>query len=263
MYAFPLEEDLAPIYIIIKEGRLLPAPARLNKWHDDIYELVLEFRRPPCALPPIVTKELQWNGYLGLCGGYVVHENLNGTRRFFSTPVNDVTIFNKKVLAETNGGLMVLNEELEVIKEINPCDSYQANGTQLTVTFTPGDMDLFTVEQVYDEKFNLISTVLKEEKCVTELDRLRAFCQAVRLNLKDVAMGFITDTLKQETSFESIKEFLGIFDQTDTPRYLSRQTENAIALRYCIDKYNFHYMCYEFSFDATTGVKLIDDISEL
>lgn len=262
-YAIPLENDAAPVYIIIKEGRLLRSHARLNKWSEEIFELILTpppYRKP---VPPIITKEQKWNGYLGLCGEYLVHEALDGTRSFFDTPVKDFVPFGKAVLAIGEKHVIPLGAALTPIREPIPFTEYKLENNFLFLYLTPGDMDFFTVISTYDESLRLISSEIQEEKCVTDLDRIRAFCQATRLGLKDTALQFISPALKAEMDFESIKEFLGIFDQTDTPRYLSRHAENAVALRYCIDEWNFHYICYEFTLSTTTGVKLIDDITEL
>lgn len=77
--------------------------------------------------------------------------------------------------------------------------------------------------------------------------------------MKDEAESFLTDSLKRDMSFEDIREFLGVFDETDLPEYVFKERENTVALRYMLDEWNFHYMCFEFVLKGS----LIDDICQL
>lgn len=266
--ATPIEQYLVPINCLITntpQPHLLICDAKLFKWNQDIYQLYFDFKETPCTPPPIILKEQSWaRGYIGLCGSYLVFEKPDGSRCHFNKPIDDFFIFSDFcVLAKIKNTLVPLNHNLEPFREIIPCNNFNIQDNGIKTTFTPGDMDFFTVEQSFDKSLNLVSSKILEENCTCTFDILRLFCQAVRLNIFDTALKFLTPSLKAEMDLNSIKEFLGIFDQTDKPRYLSRFNENTVALRYKIDESNFHYMCYEFTLSTTTDAVLIDDIGEL
>ncbi len=266
--ATPLSQSLSPINCLLtnnNQPQLSICQGKLFRWNGDIYQLYFDFKEEPYPPPPVIIKEKPWSrGYVGLCGSYLVYEAPEGSRCHYPEPVDDFFIFSQDcVLAKKENVLIPLNRSLEPFKEIIPCKDFNIQDNRLKTTFTPGDMDFFTVEQIFDADLNLVSTKILEENCVSVFDTLRLFCQSVRLNIFDTTSKFLTPSLKAEMDLNSIKEFLGIFDQTDRPRYLSHFNENTVALRYKIDQSNFHYMCYEFSVSTTTDTILIDDISEL
>lgn len=266
--AAPFEQALLPINCLIThkpQPYLTPCAASLYRWNEGIYQLYFDFKKQPCSPPPVIIKEQAWaRGYIGLCGSYLVFEGADGSRRHFKHPIDDFTVFSDTcVLAQIKNTLVPLNTKLEPVTEIIPCNDFNIQDGNLKIAFTPGDMDFFTVEQIYNKSLDLVSSKIQEENCTCAFDTLRLFCQAVRLNIKETALKFLTPSLKAEMDFESIKEFLGIFDQTDKPKYLSKLNESTVALRYKIDESNFHYMCYEFTLDTTTDTVLIDDIGEV
>ncbi len=266
--ATPLNNDFQPTncFIDVANGpRLMPCDAKLLKWNHDIYELRFEFKKAVLPPPPVILKEYRWaKGFIGLCGGYIVFEKPNGSRTYYDNLVDDLILFTEAVvLAKKDNFLIPLDINLNPLCHPLPCDNFKIEGNRLFVSFTPGDMDFFTVEQIFDANLNLVSSDIITGQCSCAFDHLRLFCQAVRLNISDVALGYLTPSLKEEMNFESIKDFLGFFDQTDKPRYLSAFNENTLALRYKIDESNFHYICYDFTFNTTTDTILIDDIHEV
>ncbi|MBE7092116.1 MAG: hypothetical protein E7365_02925 [Clostridiales bacterium] len=265
--ATAFDNNFLPINCFITSDpvRLQKGSAHLYKWNEEIYVLSFIFEKFCCSTPPIILKELPWaKGFLGLCGDYLVYENQKGTRTYFPEPVLDFQPLNDSfVLARTGTHIIPLNKNLTPFCNPLPCREYFLNGENLEIVFSPGDMDFIDVHQTFNENLNLIKTEIVPCVCNNVFDHLRLFCQAVRLDIRDLALNYLTPSLKKEMDFNSIKNFLGIFDQTDKPKYLSNLNENAVALRYKIDEHNFHYMCYEFNIVTTTGMPLIDDIQEL
>ncbi len=265
--ASAFEEGFFPIvsHIDADPFRLKNGSAHLYKWNEDIYLLELVFKKPFSSVPPIILKEQPWaNGFLGLCGNYLIFEQQNGNRIYFPEPIIDFEPFNNScVLAKTLTHIIPLNKNLAPLCAPLPCREYSLQDKTLHTIFSPGDMDFFEVHQRYSESLSLIKSEITPCTCNSTFDHLRLFCQAVRLNIKDLALNYLTPSLKEEMNFESIKTFLGVFDQTDKPKYLSAYRENTVALRYKLDDRNFHYICYEFNMVTTTGAPLIDDISEL
>lgn len=242
--------------------RLASARARLCRWSDDIYELIISFEKEKPLPPPIILKEQEFRGgCVGLCGGYLVYRKSDGSTVYHPSPADNFEIFHKYILLFSKGRVTVLTQDLtEVLTE--PCNAYKL-GTALELSFTPGDMDFFTVTRSFSPELKLIATRTESFRPETVSDRIRCFCQAVRLGIEDVFASLVTIGLKSESTLDDVRNFMGVFDQTDTPRYLSSQSENTVALRYKVDENNFHYMCYKFKIDTTTGIALIDDVEEL
>ena len=260
--AHPFDSRYSALDYFIEDKLLLSCGGRLCRWSEELFELFFVFTFSPCCLPPIITKEAEWaKGYAGICGGYFVFEK--NDRKAYPTPVEDFFIISQThMLLKGIQGFCVIDEDLnEVLPPMKLTDFSVDNG--LSLTFSPGDMELIRIHRKYSPQMHLLSTAAELESCQTPTDRLRLFCQAVRLDLKNEALSFLTEDLKEAMPFEEIKEFLGIFDQVDIPRYSFAGIKNSIALRYMVNESNFHYMCYEFTIDTTTGVALIDDIAQL
>lgn len=249
-------------FICCEQGiRLLPCSGRLARWNESFYELFFVFEKKSVTPPPVILKQEKWgDGIAGLAGGYFVFESNSGCK-YFPEAIEDFTpLTGEHMLFKQKNGILVIDRRMNVILKRDSADCRIENGV-LIIKFTLGDMDFFTVEQRFDRK--IISTRIINEEYTCIFDRLRCFCQAVRLDLRDVALSFVTPSLKEQMSFEAIKEFLGVFDQTDGCRYLSESSDNTVALRYMVDSSNFHYMCYRFKTDHSTGIPLIDDIEEI
>lgn len=256
----PVTCFITPDPVLLQSGN-----ACLFKWNEEIYQLSFMFKKLFSQAPPVILKEKPWaKGFLGLCGDYLVFEDQRGKRNYFPEPITDFDILNDScVLAKTLTHIIPLNNNLTPICSPLPYREYSFNEGILKTVFSPGDMDFIEVHQSFNENLTLIKNEITHLTCQSTFDHLRLFCQAVRLDIKDLALKYLSPSLKQEMNFDNIKNFLGIFDQTDKPKYLSSFSENAIALRYKLDDRNFHYMCYEFNIITTTGIPLIDDIREL
>lgn len=245
-------------YFLTYQGeiKLLPCSGRLCKWNDDIYELFFVFKFNVLPPPPVILKEGFWGQQtVGLCGGYFLLENRNGYV-CFPKCVDDYEIFSDKfAILKSEDIIYIVNKNMEEVLQRNHC-SYERSDNTLILRFTPGDMDFFMVEQVFNDK--IISSKIIQADCSNTFDHLRCFCQAIRLNIS--CEKFLTPSLLQQMTTESIKDFLGVFDQTDHCRYLTNN-ETSLALRYMVDPYNFHYICYQFKIDSASG--LIDDIYEI
>lgn len=254
--AIPADSAYKQLNYSIINGKLLPCSGRLCKWSEDIYELFFVFEKERSLPPPVILKQDTWReSSIGLCGGYFVTEEKN-VYNYFPEPIDDYLILsNEYVVLLKEQTVKVINRNMEEVFKRDNCIDYHVSKNALTVLFTAGDMDFFTIEQIFDKK--LVSSKIIKADCNTAFDRLRCFCQSLRLDV-DVSE-FITPQLKEQMGIESIKNFLGVFDQTDSCRYLSKQTDNAVALRYMVDPYNFHYCSFEFKFRDN----LIDDIIEL
>ncbi len=242
-------------FLSFKDGiRLLPCSGRLCRWADDLYELFFVFEKEAVPPPPVILKEERWgNETVGLCGGYFLKEGARGCN-YFPERIDDYELCGDHAILKQKRTVIIIDKDLKESLRRENC-SYIRDSKNIILRFTPGEMDFFTVEQVFND--SVISSKIIQAQCNTVLDRLRCFCQAVRLdcNVDD----FITPSLKSQMSIEDIKSFLGIFDQTDSCRYLSTQDDNAIALRYMVDQCNFHYLSFRFT--LVNG--LIDDICEL
>lgn len=238
------------------EIKLLPCTGRLCKWTNDIYELFFVFNKTEQAPPPVILKEGVWGRQtVGLCGGYFLIENNNGYN-YFPQIVDSYEILSDTfALLKKESTVFIINRNLEKVLSRDFC-TYERIHNGVVLRFTPGDMDFFTIEQIFNE--TITSSKIIQADCKSTFDRLRCFCQAIRLNLN--CENFLTPSLLSQMSIESIREFLGVFDQTDSCRYVN-SGENSIALRYMVDPYNFHYLCYQFKIDSATN--LIDDIFEI
>lgn len=238
------------------EIKLLPCTGRLCKWSNNIYELFFVFNKTQQAPPPVILKEGLWGRQtVGLCGGYFLIEKNNGYN-YFSKIVDGYEILSENfALLKKENTIFIINRDMEEIFRRDFC-TYEKSHNGVILRFTPGDMDFFTIEQIFNEK--IISSKIIQADCKSTFDRLRCFCQAIRLNLN--CQEFLTPSLLSQMSIESIKEFLGVFDQTDSCRYVNSE-ENSLALRYMVDPCNFHYLCYQFKIDSATN--LIDDIFEI
>ncbi len=254
--AIPADSTYKQLNYFIANGKLLPCSGRLCKWSEDIFELFFVFEKDSPLPPPIILKQDLWReNTVGLCGGYFVMEKQNGFSYFPEIASDYQLLSGDHVVLIQNKTVTVINRNMEEVFKRNNCVDFHVSKNILTVRFTPGDMDFFTIEQIFDKK--LLSTKIIKADCNTTFDRLRCFCQSLRLDV-DVS-DFITPQLKEQMGINSIKEFLGVFDQTDYCRYLSTQANNAVALRYMVDPCNFHYCSFEFKFREN----LIDDIIEL
>ena len=263
---FPADCGFLPAFFMLEySGSLLkaqPCCGKLFRWSDDIYELRILPRRVPCPPPPIITCETRWgDGYAGLAGGYFVCQDSRGSRYCADFPAEKFSLLSENfVLLESNTAAAVINRDTHLVHPPFCRAEHFFDGRILTVTFSPGEMDFFTVTQKFSvDGMRLVSSSCKCESACTVPDRLRCFCQAVRLGMKDEAESFLTDSLKRDMSFEDIREFLGVFDETDLPEYVFKERENTVALRYMLDEWNFHYMCFEFVLKGS----LIDDICQL
>ena len=244
-------------FLSFKGGiKLLSCTGRLCKWNNDIYELFFVFknlRQPP---PPVILKEGLWGrDTVGLCGGYFLIENNNGYN-YFPEIVDGYEVLSENfALLQKESTVFIINKNMEEVLKRDFC-TYEKSRNGTILRFTPGDMDFFTIEQIFNER--ILSSKIIQADCKSTFDRLRCFCQALRLNLN--CQEFLTPSLLSQMSVENIKDFLGIFDQTDSCRYITSH-ENSLALRYMVDPCNFHYLCYQFKIDSATN--LIDDIFEL
>lgn len=265
--ATAFNNDFLPVTCLISPDPIFlqSGNARLFKWNEEIFQLHFDFKKSFCQAPPVILKEQPWaKGFLGLCGDYLVFENQSGARTYFPDPVTDFEVFNDScVLARTPERIIPLNVNLEPLCTPLPYREYSLNNGILKTAFFPGDMDFIEVHQSFNQSLSLIKSEIAPVACQSTFDHLRLFCQAVRLDIKDVALNYLTPSLKEEMNFDNIKSFLGVFDQTDKPKYLANLNDSSVALRYKIDDRNFHYICYGFNIVTTTGTPLIDDIREL
>lgn len=263
---FPVECGFLPAFFMLEQaGSLLKVHScngRLMRWSGDIYELRILPARTPCPPPPIITCETRWgDGYAGLAGGYFVCQDSRGSRYCADFPAEKFTLLSENfVLLESSSAAAIINRDVRLVHPPFYRAEHFFDGKTLSLTFSPGEMDFFTVTQKFSvDGMRLISSSCKCESAVTVPDRLRCFSQAVRLGMKDEAESFLTESLKKDMSFEDIREFLGVFDETDLPEYVFKERENTVALRYMLDEWNFHYMCFEFVLKG----ELIDDICQL
>lgn len=238
------------------EIKLLSCSGRLCRWSNDIYELFFVFNKTEQAPPPVILKEGLWGRQtVGLCGGYFLIENGSGYN-YFPKIVDGYEILSENfALLTKRSTVFIINKNMEEVFSRDYC-TYEKSRNEVILRFTPGDMDFFTVEQIFNER--IISSKIIQADCKNTFDRIRCFCQAIRLNLN--CENFLTPSLLNQMSAKNIKEFLGIFDQTDSCRYVTTD-ESSLALRYMVDPCNFHYLCYQFKIDSATG--LIDDIFEI
>ena len=242
-------------FITFERGiRLSSCSGRLCRWSEDIYELFFVFEEALLPPPPVILKEGHWNNKLiGLCGGYFLIENKTGYK-YFPEIVDDYDIFNEYAILKKKDTVIIIDKNLNEILR-RDCCAYIKDSDKIILRFTPGEMDFFFVEQIFNG--TILSSKMIQADCNSDFDRLRCFCQAVRLNLDFDK--FLTPSLKSQMTQSDITEFLGVFDATDSCRYLPKDTESSLALRYMVDKSNFHYICYRFKIDSG----LIDDISEI
>lgn len=256
--AISCEESHNPLnyFLSFKNGaHLLPCSGRLCRWNDDIYELFFVFDKTTPPPPPVILKQEQWgSSIVGLCGGYFIKEDNNGCK-YFPEIIDNYTLATEYAILTKGRTVIILDKSLNEILR-RECCTYIKDSDKIILRFTPGEMDFFTVEQIFYK--TIISSKIIQQECQTHFDRLRCFCQAVRLNTD--FSSFLTPSLKSAMTEANIKDFLGVFDCTDTCRYIPNADNNAVALRYMVDSSNYHYICYRFTTD-TSG--LIDDISEL
>ncbi len=242
-------------FITFETGiRLLPCSGRLCRWSEDIYELFFVFEETFPTPPPVILKEGHWdNELIGLCGGYFLIERKSGYK-YFPEIIDDYDIFDQYSILKQKDSVIIIDKSFNEILR-RDCCAYIKDSEKIILRFTPGEMDFFAVEQVFNG--TIISSKIIQADCDSDFDRLRCFCQAVRLNLDFEK--FLTPSLKNQMAPNDIIDFLGIFDATDSCRYLPKDIENSLALRYMVDQSNFHYICYRFKIDSG----LIDDISEI
>ena len=269
--AYPLEEENRPVWCAVENDgfllRLSPCAGRLCRWSEEIYELELKPEKKRRPLPPLVFQEKKWGGaFAGICAGFFVAEDERGTRRFFesSAPIDDFSVLSPRYAVLQSGKtLTVVDQDMTAVltREVN---AFSVESNRLQLRFCPGGMDSYEIRQSYDAAtMALTESVIERRETETELSAIRCFCEAVRLDLEEEALSFLTQALAKEMSFEEIKDFLGPFDSLDEVRYLPNSPLHSLALRYAVDAWNYHYMCYEFSVDSAGGRVLIDDIAQL
>lgn len=249
--AMPISEKYFPCSCLIESGSILhlvSSSSSLFKWSDEIYELELELVPYPCALPPIITCEENWgNGYAGICGGFFVFEDKFGKRSFFPETVDSFSVLSDRfAVIEKDSLLAVIGNDMSIKFPFTEAAIYNKEGNSLIIRFSPGEMDCFEVCQRFSlENMHLISSSVSKADADTPFNTIRCFCQAVRLKLESTAMDFLVPDIGM--SFDDIFNFLGVFDRTESVKFISAG-ENAVALRYKLDDCNYHYMCYEFTF---------------
>ena len=238
----------------------------LSKWSDEIYCLKIRFAQKAPTPPPFLLKEEKWgDGFAGLCGGCFVFESNSGSRKFINDEIEDFVILSPKfALLKQKDSLFVVDRQLDKKTDSFPCTEHRVEGNTLILSYVPWEMDCFTLEEHFSlEDMSSKACHLTFTKQETIQDTIRCFCQCVRLNKEKEALGFLTPSLKQEFSFQNLKDFLGPFDACESVRFLASPSPSTIALRYKINDNNYHFLCYEFSIDSSSGLPLIDDVSQL
>lgn len=258
---FPFDGEFCPLcFEISKNPSIHGGESTLCKWNEEIFELTLcpkEYYKP---VAPITVHQTMWGkGYAGICGGFFCTE-FDGKTESCSEPAEKFEILSEKyALIKSKNTVTIVNKSCEQRMKIENVINYSVSHSILSVEFSPGKMDFFTVLQQYETKeMTIVKNEIIKSETETVSDRIRCFCQAVRLNMEDAAAEFMTEGLKKEMEFSSVREFLGNFDETDTVRY-GGQRENSIALKYKIDKWN--YVCGVYTFKLKNG--LIDDIEQI
>ena len=268
--AYPLEEDTQPVWVAVENDGLLlhlaPCSGRLCRWSDEIYELELCIKKNKKELPPLILNEKKWGAsFAGICAGFFVAEDERGARRFFQCeePIDDFSVLSSGYAALQSGGkLTVVDQEMKAVLSLE-VNTFSVENNRLHLRFCPGGMDSYEIRQSYNTAtMEPTESVIERRESETELSAIRCFCEAVRLNLKEEALSFLTPELSRDMSFEEIKEFLGPFDSMEEVRYLPNSPLHSVALRYAVDACNFHYLCYEFNI-ISGGRPLIDDIAQL
>lgn len=266
--AFPLEENARPIWCAVENDGLLlhlsPCAGCLCRWSEEIYELNLNLQIKSWNLPPLILNEKRWgDAFAGICAGFFVAEDAGGQRHFFacSEPIDDFFILSSSYAVLQSGKMLtVVDRTMTACLSLTVNDFSVENG-RLNLRFCPGGMDSYEIRQSYTADMTLAESVIERQTTETETAAIRCFCEAVRLNLEEEALSFLTPELAQEMSFQEIKDFLGPFDSLEEIRYLPAP-QHSLALRYAVDACNYHYLCYEFSLKGK-GKILIDDIAQL
>lgn len=243
----------SPVWCNIKDGKLLPSPGRLCMIDCDHFFLDIFM---PCALPPIVIKEQFWlNGYCGLCGEFFVFQQQTQTTYFSEQGVLSYKIVGKYAILFFRDKTVFVNSQLSVCLTLPKCE-IEVEQSRIIANIFPEDMRFFTVVRVYSLSLELLSTTCKTVAPTSNIETAIAFCQGIRYGISDV-FDMLTPEAKSAFTFEQAKEFLGSFD------LIKVKSDNTLLLRYMIDEYNFHYMCYKFDFVHSTPCDLIDNISEV
>ncbi len=267
--AFPLEPDFMPLWCKLESKNsyisLCPCHAILSKWSDEIYELEIQFQPIlPFPIPMIIHQE-RWGACIaGECGGWFAFELPDGERRVYEkSGICEYCVLNEKfVLLKYPERDVVIDRDLHTYFSCKT-DSYSVKNDVLSVEFSPGGMDSYKITQQYSLKnMSLLESRISRSDDESPLALCRCFCESVRLDLKDEAMSFLTQSLKEEMNFEEIHDFLGCFDRIDAVKYTEIQ-QGSLALRYSLDKYNYHYMCYHFKTKKEAERLLIDDIEQI
>ncbi len=268
--AYPLEEDGLPVWVAIEnDGMLLhlaPCSGRLCRWSDEIYELELCIKKKKPEFPPFILNEKKWGAaFAGICAGFFVAEDEHGARRFFQCeePIDDFSVLSAGYAALQSGKkLTVVTQEMTAVLSLE-VNTFSVENNRLYLRFYPGGMDSYEILQTYNTAtMERMESVIERRESETELSAIRCFCEAVRLDLKEEALSFLTPGLTEDMSFEEIKDFLGPFDSIEEVRYLPNSPLHSVALRYAVDACNFHYLCYEFHI-ISGDRPLIDDIAQL
>ena len=206
-------------FLTIKNDlRLSLCSSRLCKWSEELYILEIVFSLKDVPLPPIMTKESSFkNGFLGLCGGYLVLET--NKLNVFNKRISDFTVWDNFIIAQKNDFLYVLNDDLSIIHQ-TPFQSFNIKNQNLEITFSPGFMDFFKITNTYGPEMKLTDFLIDYVKPESNFDIIRCFCQAVRLDLEEQANSFLTASLKSDFCFSDIKNFLGVFSLRFPDRHL-------------------------------------------
>ena len=269
LFFCPTDPRFLPECLLLRESAgawtLSPGGGRLCRWREDLYELTLLPAPVPVPPVPLMRKEERWGAfYAGLCGDRFVLEAPPG--RFTVCPETGISDFSllspQFALLTGEDFLLAVDSQLHTVLPKTPGGRLTRDGGALTLEFPV--MDLFRARQTLDPAtLRPTSVSLQHAAPQTNEDLLRCFCQAVRLGDDDTAEGWMTDALRQAMSAEDVRRFLGAFDAVEEIRFSAKRSDNALALRYVVDEWNFHYICYEFTLVNTSGAVLIDDIAQL
>ena len=269
LFFYPTDPRFLPGCLFLSESAgvwtLSPGGGRLCRWREDLYELTLLPAPGPTAPVPLMRKEERWGAfYAGLCGDRFVLEAPPG--RFTvcdETGILDFSLLSPQfALLSGKDFLLAVDSQLHTVLPKTPGGRLIRDGGALTLEFPV--MDLFRARQTLDPAtLRPAHVTLLHDAPQTNEEMLRCFCQAVRLGDDATAEGWMTEDLRRSMSVEDVRRFFGAFDAVEELRFSTRQSDRALALRYVVDDWNFHYICYEFTLVNTSGAVLIDDIAQL
>ncbi len=243
-----------------RNPRISGGKSELYRWNSEMYELKIVPEKTYIPVAPIITRQTMWGkGYAGICGGFFCTE-FDGRSEYFPEQADGYEILSEQyALIKKENTVIITDKACRQKLRIENVKKYSVERNVLSLEFSPGNMDFFTVLQQYETReMTVIGNEVVKSETKTFDDKIRCFCQAVRLNMEKIADEFITPSLKAEMKFTEIREFLGNFDEMDVIRYGIKR-ENSVALRYKTDKWNYVYEI--FTFALKNG--LIDDIEQV